>query len=98
MGAGYLGAPALSAERFVPDPTGGFGERLYRTGDLARHLADGGVAPALGARTATISGAPTAHASPDAGAQAWGRALERFAGRTFVFRVADHEPRLTLAA
>lgn len=39
---GYLGEPALSAARFVPDPFSGVpGARLYRTGDLARYRRDG---------------------------------------------------------
>src|SRR5690606_2279888 len=37
---GYHGAPAATAERFVPDPFVA-GGRLYRTGDLARYLPTG---------------------------------------------------------
>ncbi|MGI5282057.1 amino acid adenylation domain-containing protein [Nonomuraea polychroma] len=39
---GYLGRPALTAERFVPDPYGEPGSRLYLTGDIVRRT-DGGL-------------------------------------------------------
>ena len=42
VGRGYLGLPALTAERFIPDPFSSIpGARLYRTGDLGRYLLDG---------------------------------------------------------
>ncbi|NUT04108.1 MAG: amino acid adenylation domain-containing protein [Hamadaea sp.] len=37
---GYLHAPALTAQRFVPDPYA-TGQRMYRTGDAARWRPDG---------------------------------------------------------
>lgn len=42
LARGYLDQPALTAERFLPDPFSAQpGARMYDTGDRARHLPDG---------------------------------------------------------
>jgi amino acid adenylation domain-containing protein/non-ribosomal peptide synthase protein (TIGR01720 family) len=42
LARGYFKLPALTAERFIPDPFGAEpGARLYKSGDLARYLPDG---------------------------------------------------------
>ena len=41
LARGYLSAPAVTADRFVPNPFGSPSGRLYRTGDLALRRPDG---------------------------------------------------------
>ncbi|MDF0729431.1 amino acid adenylation domain-containing protein [Pseudomonas entomophila] len=43
LARGYHQRPALTAERFVPDPFAADGSRLYRSGDLTRRRADAGL-------------------------------------------------------
>ena len=41
---GYVNSPAMTAERFIPDPFSGRpGMRLYRTGDMGRYRRDGNI-------------------------------------------------------
>jgi amino acid adenylation domain-containing protein len=41
LSRGYINAPELTAERFIPHPFSREGERLYRTGDIVRWAPDG---------------------------------------------------------
>lgn len=50
---GYLGAPELTRERFLPDPEGGPDDRVYRTGDMVR-VRPGGALDFLGRRDRQI--------------------------------------------
>ncbi len=44
LARGYLNSPALTAEKFIPNPFSDEpGARLYKTGDLARYLPDGNI-------------------------------------------------------
>jgi amino acid adenylation domain-containing protein len=53
LARGYARNPALTADRFRPDPFGPPGTRIYRTGDLGRWL-DGGTIEHLGRADAQV--------------------------------------------
>ncbi|MEW6734992.1 MAG: amino acid adenylation domain-containing protein, partial [Acidobacteriota bacterium] len=44
LAQGYLNCPALTAEKFIPNPfSTNLGTRLYKTGDMVRYLPDGNI-------------------------------------------------------
>ncbi|HSU14720.1 MAG TPA: amino acid adenylation domain-containing protein [Longimicrobium sp.] len=83
LARGYLARPALTAEKFVPDPFGAPGSRLYRTGDRVRWMCES-ENPALPHPTLAPPVAGPANPVPPPGSFGGGtgeeRARERAAG------------------
>jgi amino acid adenylation domain-containing protein len=76
LARGYLARPALTAERFTPDPyTTTAGTRMYNTGDLGRWHPNGTIEFMSVPRTRPSAGAPR-NAMQEAIAQIWAEVLD----------------------